>query len=133
MVQAQPHRQALTSNGLVKHPAEGHAVDRHRLHTKTDNPAGALIHHHQNPMGFELDGLNPEQVQTPQAVRGLPQQREPGWTPGAFGTEMRCQYPPDDVFVELDPKSVRQLLRDARTTKAWVARFSFEDRADQFA
>jgi len=45
---------------------------------------------------------------------------------------MYCQYPPDDVLIELDPKSVRQLLRDSRTTKAWVALFEFDDRADQF-
>jgi hypothetical protein len=72
MVQTQPHRQALTSNRSVEHSAEGHAVDRHRLHAKADDSASTLIHHDQNPMGFELDGLNPEQIQAPQAVFGLP-------------------------------------------------------------
>jgi len=71
-------------------------------------------------MRFELDGLNPEQVQTPQTVRGLPQQREPGRTGAARGPVIGCQHAPDNVLVELRPKSIRQLLGDARTTQAWV-------------
>src|SRR5664279_4068238 len=132
MIQAQPDWQALTGDGLLKHPAESHAVDGHRLHAKADDLPGALIHHHQNPMRFEMDGLHPEQVQTPQTVRGLSQEREPGWTPAVRGSVMHCQYTPDDVLVKLDPKSVCQLLRDARTTKARVALFECDDRADQF-
>jgi hypothetical protein len=45
---------------------------------------------------------------------------------------MRREYPPDDVLVELNSKSARQLLLDARTAEAWVASFQFYDRADQF-
>jgi len=89
MVRTQPHRQALTDERLVKRAAEGHAFDGRRLHSKTDDPPGALVHHHQNPMSFEVDGLNPEQIQTPQAVRGLPQQSEPGGTAAARGPVIR--------------------------------------------
>ena len=52
-------------------------------------------------------------------------------TATACGPVMRCQHTPDDVLVELHPKSIRQLLGDSRATKTWVALFEF-DRADQF-
>jgi hypothetical protein len=121
MVQTQPYWQALTGDRLVKHPAESHAVDGHCLHSEADDSAGKLVHHDQNPMGFELDGLNLEQVQAPQAVLGLPKECEPGWTTAiADGSIMRRQDPPNHVLVELDPKGFGQLLRDSRTAKWWV-------------
>jgi len=45
---------------------------------------------------------------------------------------MRCQYSPEEALLKLNPKSVRQLPRDFQTTKARVALFQFQDRADQF-
>ncbi len=44
-------------------------------------------------MGFEMDGFNPEQVQTPQVVRGLPQQAEPGGTSAVHGSVNPQQQP----------------------------------------
>jgi hypothetical protein len=33
-----------------------------------DNPTRALVHHNEDPMGFESKGLTPEHIDTPQTV-----------------------------------------------------------------
>src|ERR1022692_4464014 len=92
MIQTKPCREALTRNCLVEHAAQCDSVDRARLQAKSNNGAGELIHHDQDPMGPQMDGFNLKQVHAPQAVFGLTQQGEPSWTTTAdFGAVMHRQ------------------------------------------
>src|ERR1022692_221775 len=89
MIQTKPCREALTRNCLVEHAAQCDSVDGGRLQAKSNNGAGELIHHDQDPMGPQMDGFNLKQVHAPQAVFGLTQQGEPSRTTTAdFGAEL---------------------------------------------
>ena len=76
MVQTQTDEQTPTGDGLIEHPAQGDSVDGGRLDPKANNSPCKLIHHDQDPMGFEQDRFQPEQVQAPKIVLGMAQQRE---------------------------------------------------------
>src|ERR1035437_2709487 len=80
MIQTKPCREALTRNCLVEHAAQCDSVDGGRLQAKSNNGAGELIHHDQDPMRPQMDGFNLKQVHAQQAVFGLTQQDEPSRT-----------------------------------------------------
>src|ERR1039457_4747968 len=71
MIQTEPGREALIRNCWVEHAAQCDSVDRARLQAKSNNGAGELIHHDQDPMRPQMDGFNLKQVHAPQAVFGL--------------------------------------------------------------
>jgi len=69
MVRAEVLRhRLLTSNGLLEHSAECHAVDHPGLHAKPNDPAGVLIHDDQDPVGPQGGRFAVEQIDTPEAV-----------------------------------------------------------------
>ena len=45
---------------------------------------------------------------------------------------MLREHPADDVFVDIDAESVRNLLCDAGTANTGVAAFELDDRIDEF-
>jgi hypothetical protein len=62
----------------VKHPAHIGTVEIGGADAKSDNPASENVHHHYDPVAPERNRLTPEEVDAPQAVPGLPENREPG-------------------------------------------------------
>ncbi len=74
-----------------------------------------------------------KQIDAPQAVLHMPDKAQPGRTIGSrFGSIVFRQHPADDVFVDIDAESVRNLLCDAGTANAGVAAFELDDRLDEF-
>ena len=63
----------------------------------------------------------------------MPDKAPPGRTIGSrFGSIVFRQHPADDVFVDIDAESVRNLLCDAGTANMGVAAFELDDRVDEF-
>ena len=61
IVGAQILRQpAMLSSGAVEHPTEGGAMDLSRMDAEPNDPAGELIHDHQNAVGPQGGRLAPE-------------------------------------------------------------------------
>jgi hypothetical protein len=61
IVGAQILRQpAMLSSGAVEHPTEGGAIDLSRMDAEPNDPAGVLIHDHQDPVGPQRGRLAPE-------------------------------------------------------------------------
>ena len=86
--------------GLVEHAAERGTVDCNGLHTKADDPTGKLVHDDQNPVTPQQDRFRPEQVQAPETVRGVPQEREPRRTVLlALGSIVCSQNPADHILI----------------------------------
>ena len=133
MVQTETDGQTPTGDGLIEHPTQGDSVDGGRLDPKANNSPCKLIHHDQDPMGFEQHRFHPKQVQAPKTVFGMAQQREPRRTPhAAFGPIMGCQNPPNDVLVNLDAEGFSQLLGNPGAAKPRIALLEFNDSSDQF-
>ncbi len=133
MIGTEPRGRSLPGDGLVEHPAERWPVDCRGLHAKADDPAGKLIHDDQNPVTPQQDRFGPEQVQAPETVLGMTQEREPRRSVvTAFGVVVCGQNSADHIFVEVDAKGLGQVLRDLRAAKSGIAPLEFTDGSDQF-
>jgi hypothetical protein len=125
MIGTEPRGQPLLGNGLVEHAAERWPIDGHGLHPKTDDPAGELIHDDQDPLTPQQDRFGPEQVQAPEAVFGMTQEREPRRSVApAFGATVCGQNSADHVCFDVEVKGLGQVLRDLQAAKLGIARLS---------
>jgi len=133
MIGTEPRGQTLLGDGLVEHAAERWTVDCSGLHAKADYPAGKLIHDDQDPVAPQQNRFSPEQVQAPQTVLGMTQEREPRRSVvTAFGAVVCGQNSADHIFVDVDTKGLGQVLRDLRAAKSGIAPLEFTDSSDQF-
>jgi hypothetical protein len=103
MIGTQVSWQTLPAAGLIEHPADSNAVDMRRLNTESHNPTREDVHDEHDPEALQRDGLTSEKIDTPQAVAGLCDQREPGGTlASGLRTVMLGQNPAHYVLVNLD-------------------------------
>jgi hypothetical protein len=94
---------ALPSNGAVEHPTKRATVDRSRMDAEPNDPARKLIHDHQDPVGPQRGRLAPEQIDTPETVFHVAQERQPGGTTGVLSRPVvKAENPANHVFVDLD-------------------------------
>ena len=108
----------LPSNGAVEHPTESDTIDLSRMDAKTNDPARALIHDDQDPVGPQAGRLTPEQIHTPEAVFHVTQERQPGGTIGVLSRPVVTgENPANHVFVDLDVERQGDLLGDSRTAQ----------------
>ena len=76
VVRAQVVRQpAMPSNGVVEHPTESDTIDRARMDAEPNDPARVLIHDDQDPVSPQRGRLAAEQIDTPEAVFHVAQER----------------------------------------------------------
>jgi hypothetical protein len=133
MIGTEPRGQPLLGNGLIEHAAERWPIDGNGLHPKAEDPAGKLIQDDQDPVTPQQDRFDPEQVQAPEAVFGMAQEREPRRSVvTAFGQVVCGQNPPNHIFVEVDVKGLGQVLGELRAAKSGIAPLEFTDGSDQF-
>jgi hypothetical protein len=133
MIGTEPRGQTLPGDGLVEHAAERWPIDSNGLHAKADDPAGKLIQDDQNPVTPQQDRFGPEQVQAPETVFGMTQEREPRRSVvTAVGPVVCGQDSADHIFVEVDTKGLGQVLRDLWAAEAGIAPLEFTDGSDQF-
>ena len=77
MIGAEMPRCAPTMDGGVEHTANVDACDRSRVHAEADKATRKLVHDHQHPIGPEHDGLAAKEVDAPEAVCGVSDERQP--------------------------------------------------------
>src|SRR6202008_4313096 len=113
---------ALPTNGAVEHPTECDTINRSGMDAEPNDPARALIHDHQAPVGPLCCRLAPEQIHAPEAVFHVAQESQPGGTTGVLsGPVVMGENPPNHVFVDLDVERKGDLLSDSRTAPIWIA------------
>ena len=122
MIGAEACRTEWSSNRMAKHAAQGTAIHDAGMNTKANDPPGVVVHDHQHPMAAEQRGLAPEEVDAPQAVFRLPQERQPGGTAPAWTRSIvRGEHSADHVLVDLDVEGQTDLLGDPRTPPPGIA------------
>jgi hypothetical protein len=103
------------------------------MDAEANNPARALIHDDQDPVGQQRCRLAPEQIHTPEAVFNVAQKSQPGGTIGVLTRPIVMgENPADHIFVDLDVERQGDLLCDSRTAPAGVALLHFEDCMKEF-
>jgi hypothetical protein len=133
VVRTQMLRERLTRSGLVEHATDRHAIDVSWLDANADDPTREQIHDDHDPVALEHNRFASQQIDTPQAVLHVSDEREPG---GSLISGARSEMPSEDaahdIFVDLDAKRVSHLLGNSRTSEARIAALHFEDRRDEF-
>src|ERR1700687_202488 len=133
VVGTQMLRERLAGYCLVEHATDRHAIDVRRLDTEANDAAREVIHHNHDPIALEHNGFTSEQIDTPQAVLHVSDEREPGGSLVSGGrSEMPSEDAAHDIFVDLDAKRVSNLLGNSRTFESRIAALHFEDRRDEF-
>ena len=132
MVGAEVGRDALSGDGVVEHSAQRYPIYRTCLNAEADDPASELIHHDEDPMRPQHDGFAPEQINTPQAVFHVPDERQPR---RATGSRLRSivfgEHPADHILVDLDAEGPPDDERNLRATEPWIALLEFKDHANE--
>ena len=101
----------MPSNCAVEHPTECETIDLSRMDAEANDPAGVLIHDHQDPVGPQRGRLAPEQIHAPQAVFHVPQERQPGRAMGVLSRAVvMSENPANHVFVDGDVERQGDLL-----------------------
>jgi hypothetical protein len=102
VIRTELSRCALPVNGGVEHAAEVGAGDGAAVHADADEATRELVHDHEHPVAPAHDGLASKEVNAPQAVSRVSDERQPrgsgsarggaivvGWTVTANGREPR--------------------------------------------
>ena len=124
---------ALASNGAAEHPTESDTIDLSRMDAEPNDPARALIHDDQDPVGPQRGRLAPEQIHTPEAVFHVAQESQPGRAAGVPARPVVIgENPSNHVFVDLDVERQGDVLRDSRTASVGIMLLHFDYRMNKF-
>src|SRR5579864_4810288 len=85
MIGTEMSRCAPTMNGGVEHAAEVGAIDWPTVHADSDEATRELVHHDEHPVAPEHDGLASKEVNAPQAISHVSDEREPRGPGTAWG------------------------------------------------
>src|SRR5262249_27866903 len=77
MIGAEMLRCVLTMDGGVEHTADIDAGDGSAVHADANEATRVLVHDDKYPIGPQHDGLAAKQVDAPQAVGGVSDERQP--------------------------------------------------------
>jgi hypothetical protein len=122
VIRAEEFGNGLVSKGLKEHSAQLRTINGSGMYTKSNNPAGVLIHDDQDPVGPQGGRFAPEQIYTPEAVFHVAQEGQSRWTAGVvFRAVMSGEDTANHVLVDLDSKSQSNLLGDSGTSPSGIA------------
>jgi hypothetical protein len=77
MIRTEILRDASAPNRVLEHAAKRHAIHDSALNPKSDDPPRVLIHDDQYPVRAQGKRLASQQVDTPQAVFHVAEERQP--------------------------------------------------------
>jgi hypothetical protein len=133
VVKTEASGSCVSGGGFLEHSAERRSVDGDRLDSEANNPPRILVHYDQDPMSLEADRFSPEQIQTPETILGMTQQRKPGRAiVGAGRREVFLQDSANHVFVDVDTESIGDLFGNARTTTPGITALEFKNGLNEF-
>jgi len=69
-----------------------------------DNPTRAVVHHDEDPMGLEPEGLTPQEIDIPQTIFCLTTEGQPGGPTIPLWANVRDEDSPYHVFFEREDK-----------------------------
>ena len=133
MIRTEIFWQTLPANRSTETSGTAPLHPRCRGGRQTQLPPRKLVHHHQNPMCSQCCGFASEQIAAPQTILHVAEKRKPGWTAQIrFRPVMNRKDTANNILVDLDAESQRDLLGDAGTTPDGIAPFHCDDGVDEF-
>jgi len=134
VVSAEVFRWWLTRGCVIEHSANRDSINVCGLDTEADDAAAKDIHDQHHPMAAQQDRFDTEQIDALQAVLGVANEGQPGWTVGSgmVRTVVLGEHAAHDIFVDLYAKGVSDLLGDAQAAEHGIAPFHLHDCRDEF-
>ena len=103
------------------------------MDAEANDPPRILIHDDQDPVGPQRCRLAAEQINTPETVFYVAQERQPRRTIGVLSWPVVTgENPANHVFVDLEMERQGHLLSDSRTAPVGITLLHFDDRTDEF-
>jgi hypothetical protein len=62
----------------IKHSTQAHAIDHPAVHPKAHDTTRPLVHHDEHPVGTQDGRFASKEIETPQTVFRVTEDREPG-------------------------------------------------------
>ncbi len=122
-----------SSNDVVEHSAQGLAIDYIRLHPESNDSPGELIHHDENPMVSEREGLTSEEIHAPQTILHLAEECEPGRPiTTRFRRGRLNENSANQIFVDRDPKGPRNNQGHSWAAEAGIVALEFHNGTNEF-
>jgi hypothetical protein len=120
MIRAEVFWQTVPANRSLKHPAQRHSIHDIAVDAKPDYPTRKLVHHNENPTCSQCCRFASKQIADPQTILHVADKGKPGRSsPIRFRPVVNPQHTPNNILVNVDAKSQRDLLGDAGTTPGW--------------
>src|ERR1700736_2773092 len=110
MIGTKMPRCALTMDGGIEHAAHINTGNCSAVHADADETTRELVHDDQHPVAPEHNRLASKEVDAPEAVRGVADERQPrgsGSVPAGDTAIVFRQHAVHDVLVDVDPKRLR--------------------------
>src|SRR5438093_686850 len=79
MVRAEVCRRGVVPSRSIEHPAQPDAIHSAAMHAKAHDATCPLVHHDEHPVCAEDGRFASKQIETPQTVFRMTEDREPGW------------------------------------------------------
>src|SRR5262245_39854043 len=79
MVRADIGWRGVAARRAIEHSTQRGAVHDAAMHAKAHNATRGVVHHDEHPMRPQDRRFAPKQVETPQTVLRVTEDREPGW------------------------------------------------------
>ena len=64
-----------------------------------DDPTSELVHHDEDPMGFESERFTPEEINAPQAILYVAEESQPRGSVGSVRLIVGGEDPSHDIFL----------------------------------
>ena len=115
----------------VEHSTQPHAIHRAAVHAEADDAPRELVHHHEHPVCTQDGRFASKQIDAPQTVLRVPEDREPRrsrrvWFRPVPDGENASHH----ILVHGNPESQGDLLRDPRATPGRISSFHVDDSGD---
>src|SRR6266478_9887304 len=115
----------------MEHPAQRYPIDDAAVDAKPNHATRTLVHHDENPMCSQCGGFASEQIATPQTILRVAEKGEPGWA-SRFRPVMNAQDTANNILIDLDGESQRDLLGNSGTAPVGITPFHFNHGVDEF-
>src|SRR5262249_32930040 len=121
-----------TSYRLLEHLAERHTINDSALDPESDDSPCVLVHDDQHPIGLQCDRFTTEQVEAPQTILHMADERQPRGT--VFRRRRRIlggENSPNHVLINTRSESQIDLFCNLRTSPRRIAPFHLDHGPDQ--
>ena len=121
VIRTEMSRCTMPVNGGVEHAADVGAGDGAALHADADEATRELVRDHEHPVAAEHDGLASKEVDAPQAVLRVSDERQRGSGSARRGTIVFRQHSVHDVLVDGDAERLGDDQRDPWAAEPRIA------------